>query len=810
VLEVAYTYPLRLLAFSVVRGKSLVVSVALFWSLLLGAPLASTSAWALATHVKSIPAGWLDTFSTDTFRTENIQTPFAPQSAHVNAKSTFIVDYLGVPDKYKAAIQAAINIWSDNFDSRVPINVSAQWVSGSSSGLIASSTPGRFFNGFDGAPDPELWYPSAMANALAGKDLDPANPEISIKINSVLASSFYPGTDGNCPSTLFDLETVLIHEIAHGLGFISNDDYDSFYHYGTIYEPTPFDAYAVLPDGRRLMDIATPSAELGKVLTNPLFWSGSNGVSANNNEKPLLYTPSVYEPGSSVSHLDQVTFGDSGINALMAPDLSPGQVIHEPGTLLLGIMADMRVKPPVGLATGIPNPPRNVKAIVGDRSIVLSFDPPTNNRSAQVNSYLITTTNTGAQQVVTNGPVVIKHLVNGVHYLFTVAAKNQLGTSEFTKSNLVTPQNSWPSTVIDPAVDAKYLVTGTFNSKRIILYSDSQRGDLKMATLKGKSWQRTIVDGYTTAGGRTRDNVSGYISMCTSKVGKTEQLNIFYGDLTDKDLRYASFNGTTWHFEVIDGNGPRIQPFTEPNRVATASDVSVSSACVYTPSGLQVFYRDESQGILLGAVQDGTKWRYEVIDGDRATDGRTTGDVAFHVSAVSVGTKIYLGYDSILALNQEHLATRGEVRLATRSTAYPEDWKYSTLQATGNGIAVGGYDISLIQLGVSVSASWFVSTGLSLPKTEQIRWLDLTPGAQPASTTTELYGAPAGPLASDAIRILFGCGNRLCSISKTDRTIKLVSDGNFKDSVRSALMTFNGAKYALVGEGGKLTLYKFT
>jgi hypothetical protein len=102
-----------------------------------------------------------------------------------------------------------------------------------------------------------------------------------------------------------------------------------------------------------------------------------------------------------------------------------------------------------------------------------------------------------------------------------------------------------------------------------------------------------------------------------------------------------------------------------------------------------------SQGIVLGAVKNGNDWNYELIDGDRATDGRTTGDVGFHLKATNIGDDVYLLYDSILQVNQQKKAIQGEVRLARRSTAYPEDWKYSVLDTPSADIAVAGYDVGI-------------------------------------------------------------------------------------------------------------------
>ena len=62
--------------------------------------------------------------------------------------------------------------------------------------------------------------------------------------------------------------------MGHGLGFLSNDAYDSYLGYGSIEQPTPFDAYAQTADGRRLADLPSPSLELGKALrsTACLVW----------------------------------------------------------------------------------------------------------------------------------------------------------------------------------------------------------------------------------------------------------------------------------------------------------------------------------------------------------------------------------------------------------------------------------------------------------------------------------------------------------------------------------------------------------
>ena len=169
--------------------------------------------------------------------------------------------------------------------------------------------------------------------------------------------------DGAPTTREYDLKSVFIHEMGHGLGFLSNDSYDSYLGFGSIEQPTPFDAFAQTTDGRRLADVPSPSLELGKALRGTLLWSGAQGVAANGGVKPILYTPSTYEDGSSISHLDEKTYADNSLDRVMTPNLDAGEVFTGPGPLLLAMMADMRAKPPVGIATELPTTVRNAEAV---------------------------------------------------------------------------------------------------------------------------------------------------------------------------------------------------------------------------------------------------------------------------------------------------------------------------------------------------------------------------------------------------------------------------------------------------------------
>ena len=735
-----------------------------------------------------------------------------PSPKNLEAKSKFVVKYNNFPDWAKKEVQAAINVWSANFSSSVEITVDASWGRSSSWGVLGSARPGSFFSAFSGAPDPSLWYSSATANALAGKDLDKANPEIIIQVNS--AAAWNTRGDDTPNASEYDLESVFIHELGHGLGFLSNDAYDPYYGLGSLDQPTPFDAYLQTTDGRRLADLPTPSKELGAALTTSLVWNGPLGIKANGGVKPKMYTPTRYESGSSTSHLDENTFSKSGLDSVMTPSLDPGEVFRQPGPLLLAMMEDMRNKPPAGVATELPQSPRNVQAFTGDSSVLISFDSPVNLRTAQISEYVIKNIKTGVEKKSLTSPVLMTGLKNGTTYTFSVAAKNALGVSDAVITKIVTPQAGWKSTVLDSAADGKSVASTTFNGQPAIAYTDTKTGDLKLATYDGKTWKKVTVDGAGGSAGRTTDTISGAISMCVNGSGVKQTLHIFYSDSTEKDLRYAVYNGKSFAVDVVDGNGLEVNEYTDPIRVRTSSDVSVTNACVATASSVQVYYRDETQGVLLGAVRTKTtSWKYELVDGDRKTDDRTTGDVGFHLQAIFDGAKTYLAYDSIVSMNQKKEITSGAIRIATRVGIEPTAWSYQTLDISTDDASVFGFDVALAKVSGDVFATWLAASTATAPKPNQVRWALLSDPTKISKLTTENFGTPGQYLTTDGRTIIFNCQERLCALdtSKKDlgqAAIRLVSSAQGSEPTQSAWVTVNKVKLLLATVNGKLALLK--
>lgn len=769
-------------------------------ALLLLAPFIAPPATALVNERESKVWGHIFAGATNV-KTYNATTN---SGARLVEKSKFEVSYNNFPNWAQRDIQAAVDVWAANFESSVPIKVEATWGRSAVYGLLGSARPGNYFNNFVNAPDATLWYPSALANALAGRDLDKNNAEIIIQVNS--SAPWDTRNDGKPSPSEYDLQSVFIHEIGHGLGFLSTDSYDPFFGFGSIDQPTPFDAYLQLDDGRRLSDLPSPSLELGLALKNNLSWSGAKGIAANGGIKPKIYTPTRYESGSSVSHLDEATFSKAGANSIMTPNLDAGEVFRDPGPLLLAMMDDMRNKPPAGIAVGLPGPVRNLQVLVGDSSAIITFDVPANVRSSQVTSYSIKNLKTGASTFASSSPFIFKGLKNGTSYTFSVAAINNNGTSDVVTSDPVTPVATWKSTLIDNASDAKYLVTSTYNNAPFIAYISGKTGTLRIATYSGSSWKKIVLDGMGGSAGRTAHRLGGHLSLCSTGSGNRQVIHLLYGDTVDNDLRHATITPTTYSFEIVDGNAPTIQPYDQPQRIRTGSDVSYSSACVATTSTLQIFYRDESQGVLLGAVKKSNKWSYELIDGDRKTDGRTTGDVAFHLKAYLSGPTTYLIYDSVLVVNQRKDATAGEIRLAARDGAVANSWIYETLDSPGQSASVLGYDVALNKIAGKLTAAWYAATGATLPNPSQIRTQVID--GEISIYNTSKFGSPNAPLGLNGTTIITGCQKRLCAIDTITKKVTLVSGWQGEDPIQNGWITISGLRYLVAGINGQLVALK--
>ncbi len=266
-------------------------------------------------------------------------------SGEAELKTQFLIDFSdNVPTVAQDAIRFAANVWGTYLDSAVPIRVAVDWEDRMDTRLLASAGPSTLFRDFPGG-EPNTWYPVALAEALAGEGLnDDADPDITVNANST--ANWYFGTDGNTPRNQIDLVSVMLHELGHGLGFLASVDTinETQLAIGLAGRFIVYDLFLETPAAVPLTDASffnNPSAELLMAVTNnDLLFSGEEAINRNSAAVPI-YSPSTFDGGSSVSHLDEGAYPPGTENALMTPFLSSGEAVHDPGPVTLGIFFDM-------------------------------------------------------------------------------------------------------------------------------------------------------------------------------------------------------------------------------------------------------------------------------------------------------------------------------------------------------------------------------------------------------------------------------------------------------------------------------------
>lgn len=237
--------------------------------------------------------------------------------------------------------QAAADAWGETIGSNVPVLVDASWDAlecGEEGTTLGHAGPIVF--GRTTHPDdiPGLlmntWYPIALVNALAGKDLDPGRSDVVATFNSDVDTNpecapgltWWYGLTGSAPANQIGFMSTVLHELAHGLGFLSLVSLET----GKKAEGVD-DIYSnMLEDhdlGQLWPDMTDAQRLASATNTGNLHWVGpqvvakslaTHAVGIHPSGHVQMYAPTEISGGSSVSHWDTELFP----NELMEPQVT--------------------------------------------------------------------------------------------------------------------------------------------------------------------------------------------------------------------------------------------------------------------------------------------------------------------------------------------------------------------------------------------------------------------------------------------------------------------------------------------------------
>lgn len=316
----------------------------------------------------------------------------------IYSQATFTFTNTGTTPQMDSAITYTGNIWGQYLISSVPIKVHLYYMNLFGATLAICIPNGE--RDFLAAPVDSVWYPSCLANSLEGSELNSGEADMNIFFDNNV--NWYFGTNAVCPPGHYDFVTTLLHEIGHGLGFLSlakmTGDTGSF---GMITpaDLTPLVTTFPFPDlqgkhsifshfmqnstGQSIVDTSlfpNPSIVLGNQFkSNGVYFAGPLAMAQNSGNPVRIYAPAAYASGSSMEHLNEATFPPSNPNTLMTPFEGMSEEHHAPGPLTIAILRDIgwNMVPGIGVDNVLtdsrihifPNPVETLANIRLDESI---------------------------------------------------------------------------------------------------------------------------------------------------------------------------------------------------------------------------------------------------------------------------------------------------------------------------------------------------------------------------------------------------------------------------------------------------------
>lgn len=254
--------------------------------------------------------------------------------------ASFEVTWKGTwTDKEKKAAKKALEFWENILIASNPITVELVWKDLGEKSL--GNTVTKFTEELTKEEYVGYKYPRALAKQL-GPISNPKSPDMIITMNSKQQWSY--SVNSVPVKDKFDFITVLLHEVAHGLGIdgkyfaigsetIPLETLDD--------KPAIFDKF-IFEGDTQIISIVDNNEIQSALTSDNLVFNGVNAKIANLEECPSLYAPRQWKKGSSIYHLGE-SFHDSRdrVNSLMCYAQSYSEVVHDPGPVLLGILEDL-------------------------------------------------------------------------------------------------------------------------------------------------------------------------------------------------------------------------------------------------------------------------------------------------------------------------------------------------------------------------------------------------------------------------------------------------------------------------------------
>lgn len=278
----------------------------------------------------------LENNAVDVFKGVTIQLP---EYREINGGSKFIVKYSGAwPEEMKGAFEYAIKIWEEVLPTSLPINVTAELGTIRGSRDVISKV-GFFTYNFDGDFDKEIAAPSSMIKHIVLREQHRSyqerfiseitdstffkNEDIKITYNESLKDQFSFSLDGEPNEDKYDFVTVVLRDIAMGLGFGTNftADVTSGTMNLTDARKTPYEQLIF-----KALDTENPTEAYSRATLGTLEVKMYDGIRLDFNTF-TLYAPTEWKNGVSLRSL--IPNEKDPMSRLLTYDFGKGYIMRD-------------------------------------------------------------------------------------------------------------------------------------------------------------------------------------------------------------------------------------------------------------------------------------------------------------------------------------------------------------------------------------------------------------------------------------------------------------------------------------------------
>lgn len=272
-------------------------------------------------------------------RSDDDSLPYVQrQSTTGIQRSTFVADIYNSPSPaHTGAIEYCLDLAAHSWESEVEVTVKVNFSQAGDGLVLGIGQPSLNF-----VVDDAYICPVALTEAILKKDVNgKRSGELKYDILATFntATAWYTDWDAQPTSNMFDLPTVCLHEIYHGLFFsggniaVSLSRKEEAKYIGTFLRESVvgrFDAFMANQDDCNITAYAKNPEFLGTVLTGNNLWFVSESERI-----ARLHAPRPYTQGSSLYHLSESVYGTSDENNdLMTPALGSAYAQHNIGAIV--------------------------------------------------------------------------------------------------------------------------------------------------------------------------------------------------------------------------------------------------------------------------------------------------------------------------------------------------------------------------------------------------------------------------------------------------------------------------------------------